>query len=407
MNGSLPAPTGPLTGITVVASTVQIAGNFAAMLLGLYGARVIHVEAPGGSDPVRALGGPRKMIDGRAAWQKFVHANMLQVTVNLKLDRGKEVFRRLLGRAHVLIENNRPGMMDRMGLSDAEIQRISPSLVITHVSGYGRTGPLAGQPGYGTALGALSGYPTINGHPGTGPTFLGTSFEDLMAGWAASHATLAALTRARTSGEGAVVDTSLFEPVFFTMMADVMMAYRALGHVPALAGNTLDYASPRGVYRSRDGRSLALSASSQPVWERLAHAIGRPDLISDPRFADNAARVANAAALDAILGPWFSARDAEETLRILGDKDVGVPCEPILGVAEIFDHPHYRARQAFKAVPDAELGELVMPTAPARISTGGEVAFAGQAAGIHTGEVLAEIGYSAEEIDALRREGAI
>src|SRR5262249_10971720 len=152
---------------------------------------------------------------------------------------------------------------------------------------YGRTGPLSEQAGYGTALGALSGYPTINGHSETGPTFLQTSFEDLLAGWAASHATLAALTRARATGEGAVVDTSLFEPVFFTLMADVMMAYQIFGQLPALAGNKLDYAAPRGVYPSRDGRSLALSASSQQVWERLAKAIGRPELIADPRFVDN------------------------------------------------------------------------------------------------------------------------
>src|SRR6185503_15611815 len=187
------------------------------------------------------------------------------------------------------------------------LHRDNAALVIAHVSGYGRTGPLSGRPGYGTALGALSGYPNINGHPETGPTFLQSSFEDLEAGWAASHATLAALVQARATGVGAVVDTSLFEPVFFTLMADVMMAYHKLGHLPELTGNTLDYAAPRGVYPSRDGRSLALSASSQPVWQRFAEAIGRPDLSRDPRFADNAARVANSAALDAIVRPWFLA----------------------------------------------------------------------------------------------------
>src|SRR5262249_46293625 len=146
--------------------------------------------------------------------------------------RGKEVFRRMLERAEVFIENNRPGAMERLGFPDAELMRARPALVITHISGYGRTGPLSGRAGYGTALGALSGYPTINGHPATGPTFIQTSFEDLLAGWAASHATLAALTRARATGEGAVIDTSLFEPIFFTLMADVMMAYEALGHLP-------------------------------------------------------------------------------------------------------------------------------------------------------------------------------
>jgi len=407
MPSTLPHPTGPLTGITVVASTVQIAGNFAGMLLGLYGAKVIHVEAPQGSDPVRALHGPDKSVNGASLWQKFVHANMLQVTVNLKHERGKEVFRRLLRGADVFLESNRPGVMDRLGFPDDELRRDHAALVITHISGYGRTGPLSQRPGYGTALGALSGYPNINGHPETGPTFLQSSFEDLLAGWAASHATLAALVHAKSKGEGAIIDTSLFEPVFFTLMADVMMAYQRLGHLPSLHGNTLDYAAPRGVYPSRDGRSLALSASSQPVWEHLAKAIGRPDLISDPRFLDNAARVANSAALDALLRPWFLSRDAAEILRILGDPGVGVPCEPILTAAEITEHPHYQAREAVKLVPDAEIGELLMPSAPARISTGGEVVFAGQPAGLHTEEVLRGLGYSPDEIAALQREGAV
>src|SRR5262249_14706844 len=156
-----------------------------------------------------------------------------------------------------------------------------------------------------TALGALSGYPNINGHPETGPTFLQTSFEDLVAGWAASHATLTALVQARSKGEGAVVDTSLFEPVFFTLMADVMMAYQKLGNLPELLGNKLDYAAPRGVYVSRDGRSLALSVSSQAVWERFARAIGRGELVGDARFVDNPTRVANSGALDEVVREWF------------------------------------------------------------------------------------------------------
>jgi succinyl-CoA--D-citramalate CoA-transferase len=389
---------GPLSGLRVLDIGTMIAGPFAATLLADYGADVIKIEKPGVGDPMREW---TPIKDGRSLWWKVAARNKRLITLDLAKPEGKSIFLAMSSVADLVVENFRPGTLERWGIGPAVLWEDNPGLVIVRVSGYGQTGPYRERPGYGTAADALSGIPSFTGFPDRPPTLPAFPLADTLAGTFGALGAMAALYERRTSGRGDEVDVSLFEPLFRLAESQVV-AYDQLGLVKQRAGNRLEEDSPRNAYGTSDGRWIALSASSDRTFARLASAIGRADLVQDPRFTANATRVANADELDSIISEWIEKRTAAEVLDSFDRGDV--VASPVYDIRDIFDDPHYAARGAIATVPDEEFGALKMPAVvPRFVRRPGEVRWAGRAEGQDTDAVLREIvGLSDNELDRLR-----
>lgn len=389
---------GPLSGLRVLDIGTMIAGPFAATLLADYGADVIKIEKPGVGDPMREW---TPIKDGRSLWWKVAARNKRLITLDLAKPEGKSIFLAMSSVADLVVENFRPGTLERWGIGPAVLWQDNPGLVIVRVSGYGQTGPYRERPGYGTAADALSGIPSFTGFPDRPPTLPAFPLADTLAGTFGALGAMAALYERRASGRGDEVDVSLFEPLFRLAESQVV-AYDQLGLVKQRAGNRLEEDSPRNAYGTSDGRWIALSASSDRTFARLAAAIGRADLVQDPRFTANAARVANADELDAIISKWVEKRTAAEVLDTFDRGDV--VASPVYDIRDIFDDPHYAARGAIATVPDEEFGSLKMPAVVPRFARRpGAVRRAGGAEGQDTDAVLREIvGLSDDELGRLR-----
>ncbi len=403
-----PAPptkrAGPLSGLRVIDAGTMIAGPLAATQLGDFGADVIKVELPGVGDSMRHWA-PVK--DGHSLWWKVIARNKRLLTLTLSTPEGQEIFRDLVRGADIVIENYRPGTFERWGFSYAELAAINPGLVLVRVSGFGQTGPYAKRGGYGTIAEAFSGIPSFTGFPDRPPTLPGFPMADSVAStFAAMSAMFAIYNRDHHGGKGQEIDVSLYEPLFRLVEAQVI-GFDQLGIVKQRMGNRLAEDSPRNTYRTRDGRWVGISASSQRTFERLAEAIGMPELIADPRFANNVVRCTNDVALDTLIADWFAQRDCDTVMQLFERADV--VAGPVLDIRDIFKDPHYAARGNIVRVDDDDFGTVQMQgVVPKFKDTPGEVRHSGRALGADNRAIYVDqMGMSEMRFSDLQARGVI
>jgi crotonobetainyl-CoA:carnitine CoA-transferase CaiB-like acyl-CoA transferase len=392
---------GPLGGITVIDAATLFAGPLAAMLLGDFGADVIKVEHPRG-DPARGHGYAK---DGVGLWWKMLSRNKRAVTCNLSNVAGREVFLRLVRDADVLIENFRPGTFERWGLGPAELFALNPTLVLVRVTGFGQTGPMAREPGFGTIAESMSGFAHITGLPDGPPTLPPFGLADGIAGLATAFATLTALEGSRTLGRGQVVDMAIIEPIL-TLLGAQPTAFDLLGIVQEREGNRSINNAPRNTYRSRDGVWLSVSASSQNIAERVMRLVGRDDVIGEPWFATGRGRAAHANLLDDAVARWIGQRDAEEVVAAFRQAEAAIT--RINSIADVMSDPQYAALGSIASVEDSELGAIKMQNVIFRLSeTPGSIRWTGPALGAHNEEVYSRLGIDKQELIQLAEDGAI
>ena len=397
---------GPMAGIRVLELGTLLAGPFVGRLLGDFGAEVIHTEAPGEGDPLREWGQVR--YRGRALWWPVQSRNKKSISLNLRDPRGQELCRRLLAKCDVLVENFRPGTLERWGLGPDRLFEVNSDLIIARVSGYGQTGPYSSRPGFASAGEAIGGLRYINGFPGEAPPRCGISLGDSLAAMFAAQGVLMALYHRDVRGaRGQVIDASIAESCF-ALLESIVPEYGAIGHVREPSGTHLKHVPASNVYRSRDGRWIVIAANAASLWKRLCVAMGRDDLIDDPRFASHARRIEHSDLIDAIIGAWVAERDAAEVDRILNEAEV--VCGAVNSIADIFADPHFREREMLLDMVDPELGHLTAPGVVPKLSdTPGKARFTGRGkVGEDNEEIYSRLlGKDPEEIAQLAAEGVI
>lgn len=394
---------GPLSGLRVLDIATVFAGPFAAALLGDMGAEVLKVEMPGVGDPLRALG----PFEGETSLTWAASArNKRSMTLDLKSPEGQDVLVRLLAEQDVLIENFRPGTLDRWGLSADRLRTANPDLIIVRVSGYGQTGPNKGKAGFGTPATAYSGYAHISGFPDRPPVLPSVSLVDYVTGMYAAMGALAATYQLRVSGGPAEeVDVALYESIF-RMLEVVVAEYDVLGTVRERTGNELAASSPAGIYESKDGQWMVIVTSTERTFARLAKAMDREDMLADPRYATNRSRLERRDEVNRILSEWTGQRTRHELETRLDD--FSVPHSSVYSVEDIFADQHYAARDMLVEVSHPELGTLTLPGVVPKFSRNpGGIRSAGPVLGEHTEDVLTGLGLAAEEIAGLRDKGVI
>ncbi|WP_406351469.1 CaiB/BaiF CoA transferase family protein [Streptomyces sp. NBC_00658] len=392
----------PLTGLRVLDLATLFAGPLAATMLGDFGAEVVKVEHPTKPDPSRGHG-PSK--DGIGLWWKLLGRNKRTITLDLSKPGGRETLLRLAATADVVIENFRPGTLEKWDLGWAELSAANPRLVLARVTGFGQFGPYAHRPGFGTLAEAMSGFAAITGEPDAPPTLPPFGLADSIAGLATAYAVMTALTARERTGEGQVVDMAIIEPIL-TVLGPQPLWYDQLGHVQPRTGNRSANNAPRNTYRTADGSWVAVSTSAQSIAERLMRLVGRPELIDEPWFATGADRARHADVLDEAVGAWIADRTRTEVLEAFEKAEAAVA--PIQDVRDVMTDPQYEALDTITTVQDPELGPLRMQNVLFRLSsTPGAIHWAGRPHGADTDTVLAELGLTEREIDVLRAEGAL
>jgi formyl-CoA transferase len=391
-----------LAGIKVLDVATLFAGPLAATLLGDFGAEVVKVEHPRAGDPVRHHGASK---DGVGLWGKVVGRNKRGITLYLGSPEGQDVFRRLVADADVVIENFRPGTLEKWGLGYDELSRVNPGLVLVRVTGFGQFGPYASRPGFGTLAEAMSGFAAITGEPDGPPTLPPFGLADGIAALTAAFATMTALHARAATGRGQVVDLAIIEPIL-TVLGPQPTVYDALGQVQQRTGNRSANNAPRNTYRTRDGRWVAVSTSAQSIAERVMRLVGHPEYIDEPWFASGAQRAEHADELDAAVAAWIAERDRDEVVRAFEEASAAVA--PIYDVRDVVADPQFQALGSLVRVPDPDLGSVLMLNVLFRLSeTPGAIQSAGPRHGQHTDEVLAELGYGPEDVEDLRAKGAV
>ncbi len=373
-----------LEGVRVADVASFLAGPTVSMFLGDFGAEVIKVERPDGGDECR-MWGNRK--EGVGLYFKVVNRNKKSVTADLHTEEGRDVVRRLASVSDVLVENFRPGTMERWGLGYEELSADNPGLIMLRVSGYGQTGPYAARPGFGTLAEAFSGFAFVNGFPDRPPLLPGFGLADATTGLMGALLVMMAL-RAREQGiaQGQVIDLGIYETLY-TLLGPQVVDFDQLGLVQQRNGSRLPFTAPRNIFRTGDGQWLAIGGSSQSIFERICRALGRPELVDDERFADNQARIAHVEELDAELAAEVGRRDMADLLERFEAAEAAV--SPVNTVADTFAHPQFEARENLVVVEDEELGTLRMQAPPGHLSaTPGRVRSAGPRLGQHNAEVL-------------------
>ncbi|MEU9729887.1 CoA transferase [Streptomyces sp. NPDC048002] len=392
----------PLSGLRVLDLATLFAGPLAATALGDFGAEVIKIEHPDRPDPSRGHG-PAK--DGIGLWWKHLGRNKRTVTLNLSTPGGRATLLRLAATADVIIENFRPGTLEKWDLGWPELSAVNPRLVLTRVTGFGQFGPYAHRPGFGTLAEAMSGFAALTGEPDAPPTLPPFGLADSIAGLATAYAVLTALAARDRTGEGQVVDLSLIEPML-SVLGPQPTWYDQLGYVQQRTGNRSANNAPRNTYRTADGGWVAVSTSAQSVAERVMRLVGREDLIEEPWFATGADRARHADVLDAAVGGWIAERDREEVIAAFEKAEAAVA--PVQDIREVMTDPQYQALDTITTVDDPDLGPLRMQNVLFRLSaTPGAIRWTGRAHGADTDEVLTELGLTPAELAALRSEGAV
>ena len=388
----------PLAGVRVLDVSTLFAGPLAATFLGDFGADVIKVEHPRKPDAARAHG-PAK--DGVNLWWKTLGRNKRPVTIDLGKREGAQLLLALTRDADVLIENFRPGTLERWGLGPDRLHAVNPKLVIARVTAFGQFGPYASRPGFGTLAEAMSGFAALTGEPDGPPTLPPFGLADGIAALATAYAIMVGLR----AGVGQVIDTAIIEPILMLLGGQVT-AYDQLGVVQPRTGNRSVNNAPRNVYRTLDGEWLAVSTSSQSIAERVMRLVGRPDVIEEPWFASGHQRAQHADELDAAVAAWIAARPADEVVAAFEQAQAAVA--RVNDVRGVLADPQYQALGTVQTVDDDELGPVKMQNVLFRMSeTPGRIRWAGRPHGADTDEVLAAIGVTPEQVAALRESGVV
>jgi crotonobetainyl-CoA:carnitine CoA-transferase CaiB-like acyl-CoA transferase len=394
---------GPLKGIRIIEIGTLIAAPFAARLMAEFGAEVIKVEAPGEGDPIRKW---RKLHKGTSLWWYLQSRNKKSIAVNLKSKAGIDIVKRLAETADIVIENLKPGALEKLGIGWDVLHEINPKLTMVRISGYGQTGPYKDRPGFGAIGEAMGGIRYTTGEQDGVPARAGVSLGDSLASLHAVMGALMSVLRVKTGqGDGQVVDVSLVESVF-NLMESLVPEYDLLGHVRERSGGALPGIAPSNTYPTRDGAYVVIAGNSDPIFRRLMDIIGRSDLGNDPAFAHNDGRAAQSGLLDAAIAGWTSGQPIDTVLAAMDA--AGVPAGRIYSVRDIVADPHYNARGMILPVTLPDGTEVRMPGIVPKLSaTPGQVSWQGPRLGQHTDEVLAALGLSAGDIAGLKREGAV
>jgi crotonobetainyl-CoA:carnitine CoA-transferase CaiB-like acyl-CoA transferase len=372
----------PLTGMRVIEVGQLLAGPFTGTILGYFGAEVIKVEPPDGGDPIR---GWRELRNGTSLWWASLARNKKCVTLDLREARGRELLGDMAAKADVLIENFRPGTMEKWGLGPEPLKARNPGLIYARISGYGQTGPYAPKAGFASVCEAFGGFRYVNGFPGEPPVRPNLSIGDTLAGIHAALGVLLAYIGRQRDGEGQVVDVAIFEAVF-NLLEAVIPEYAGNGVIRQPSGSTLTGIVPSNTYRCADGRLIVIGANTNSMFKRLAEAMGRPEMAADSRFADNAGRVTHQAEVDGAVEAWTRSLAARAALAILDE--AGVAAGPIYDARDMFEDPQFRARGLFQEVTiDGQ--PLVIPAImPQLARTPGGTDWPGPALGAHNAEVF-------------------
>jgi crotonobetainyl-CoA:carnitine CoA-transferase CaiB-like acyl-CoA transferase len=397
----------PLSGIRVIEVGQLLAGPFAGTLLAYFGAEVIKVEPPGDGDPIRGW----RLLDeqGTSYWWRSLGRNKKSLTLNLRSTEGRELLGELLEDADVLIENFKPGTMEKWGLGPEDVKQQNPGLIYTRISGYGQTGPYSSKPGYASVTEAYSGFRYINGFDGEVPVRPNLSLGDSVAGLHAAMGILLALL-ARKSSEsettGQVVDVALYESMF-NLMEGIVPEYSGAGDVRQPAGSTITGIVPTNTYLCADAKHVVIGGNGDSIYVRLMTAIGREDLANDPRLAGNPGRVTHQKLIDGAIAAWADKLTSAEVIQIMEDADV--PVGAIFSIADAFDDPHYQARGLFEhvAVPNQDQPLAIPAILPKLTGTPGSTEWPGGEVGSHTDELLQGLGLDAERIAYLKEHGIV
>ena len=380
-----------------------VAGPVIGRNLGDLGAEVVKVEHPRDGDPARQMGW---QVDGVSLWWKTLSRNKLPITLDLSKPRGAQLCRELAAVCHVVIESFRPGTLERWGLGPDELLRRRPDQVVTRVSGFGQTGPYAQRPGFGTLAESLSGFAGSQGREDEPPQLPSVALADETAGAWGTMATLAALWHRERTGEGQVVDVSLYEPLFASLGPLPAMYALTREEAPRL-GNRMPFTAPRGAYRTGDDRWFGLSGTSPAVARRILAVVGGPELADDPRFVDNTARLEHAEELDGIIAAWAARHTLDEAITALTAADAAAA--PIYRMADVFADPHFAARSTVVSVPDEDFGTVAMAgVVPPLSHTPGRIRWTGRPAGAANADVYGRLlGLSADDLADLAADGVI
>ena len=395
---------GPLSDIRAIEMGTMIAGPFCGQLMADHGAEVIKLEQPGVGDPMREWG--REKPHGKALFWPVLARNKLSATLNAREADGQALVRKLVENADILLENFRPGTMERWGLGYEELSAINPRLIMVRVSGFGQTGPYSGRAGYGAIGEAMGGLRYTTGDPSLPPSRAGISIGDSLAALHACLGAAMALHQVRLGGRGQVIDASIYESVL-NMMESLVIDYDVGGYVRERTGSFLPRIAPSNVYPTSDGVWLAIGANQDSVWARMAEAMGRPELAADERYATHTARGLNQAELDELISEWtagFAARDLEARLD-----EYGIPNGKIYRAPEMLEDPQFKARDSIVRVRHPEYGEVAMQNVAPRLSrTPGGIRHPGPSLGEHNDYVWGELaGLPADRMAELKERGVI
>lgn len=395
-------PRGPLAGVRVIDASTLFAGPLAATILGDFGADVIKVEHPRG-DPVRHHGHERNGVN---LWWKMLGRNKRNASIDLSRRQGQELMLRLVQSTDVLIENFRPGTLERWNLSPTRLMEVNPGLVLARVTGFGQFGPYASRPGFGTLAESMSGFAAITGQPDGPPTLPPFGLADGIAALAAANAIQMCLYhRDVGGGTGQVVDLAIIEPIL-SILGPQPIWYDQLGIVQERTGNRSVNNAPRNTYRTADGRWVAVSTSAQAVAERVMRLVGHPEVIDEEWFATGSDRARHADQLDGYVADWIAHRDLDEVVEEFEKAEAAVA--PVYDITQIFEDPQYQALGTIARVEDHDLGEVRMQNVMFRLSeTPGSIRWAGRPVGADNAEVLGELGVGEAELARLRSEGVV
>jgi len=394
----------PLNGFRVIEVGQLLAGPWAGTMLAYFGAEVIKIEPPVTGDPIRGW----RLLDesGTAYWWRSLGRNKKSVTANLRTAEGRQIVTRLMSGADVVIENFRPGTMEKWGLGPDDFKQSNPGLIFARISGYGQTGPNSAKPGYASVTEAYSGFRYVNGFPGGVPVRPNLSVGDTVAGLHAVLGILLALLARKgdQSGAGQVIDVALYEAMF-NLMEGIVPEYDGTNQIRQPSGSTLTGIVPTNTYLCADEKHDVIGANGDSIYRRLTEAMGRSDMANDPRYADNAGRVEHESVIDAAIEQWTGSLTSHEVIRLLEQADV--PVGPIYAVDDMLTDEHYQARGLFE---DVQVGEnqLKIPAIMPKLSkTPGGTDWPGGEVGTHTDEILHAAGYAESEIAELRDKGHI
>lgn len=394
---------GPLEGIRVIEIGTLIAAPFAARLMGEFGAEIIKIETPDGGDALRKW---RKLHQGTSLWWYLQSRNKKSIALDLKSPGGLDIARKLAASADVVIENLRPGGLEKLGLGWDVLSALNPNLTLVRISGYGQTGPYRDRPGFGAIGEAMGGIRYTTGDQSTPPSRVGVSLGDSLASLHAVIGALMAVLQVKMGkGPGQIVDVSLFESVF-NVMESMVPEYDMMGHVRERSGGALPGISPSNTYSTRDGAYIVIAGNSDPIFRRLMKAIGRPDLADDPSLQNNIGRVARNTELDDAITAWTETMNVEDAITALANAEV--PAGRIFTVQDIVADPHYLAREMILQTTLPDGTAIKMPGITPKLSqTPGAVNWPGPSLGEHTDEILSSLGFDGAMIASLRAGGSI